>query len=63
MRARITALLLTVFPPHAMRHVLSASKVRGMSVYRSNVPDSEKKDESGHPWPTTLEDVGRQHKN
>ncbi len=30
LRARITAFLLSVLPPRAMRHVLSASKVRGV---------------------------------
>jgi VIT1/CCC1 family predicted Fe2+/Mn2+ transporter len=41
-----------------MRPVLSASKVRGVSVY------SGKKDApAGHPWPTSVEDVGKRHRN
>lgn len=63
MRTRITTGLLSILPPAALCHILSASKVRGMSVYRSKMPDADDKDESGHPWPTTLEDVGRRQKN
>lgn len=70
LRARITAFLLRVLPPRAMRHVLSASKVRGVSVYRSAVVSSDDKAGSsskeaatGHPWPTSVEEIGRQHKN
>jgi hypothetical protein len=40
LRSRITAGLLRVLPPRAMRHVLSASKVRGVSVYRGKVASS-----------------------
>ena len=40
-----------------MRPVLSASKVRGVSVYSGKV------EPTGHPWPKTIEDVGRQHRN
>jgi VIT1/CCC1 family predicted Fe2+/Mn2+ transporter len=39
-----------------MRPVLSASKVRGVSVYRGKL------EPEGHPWPTSVEDVGRRHK-
>ena len=74
LRARITASLLRVLPPRAMRHVLSASKVRGISVYRGAVapggqapPSSKKASPSGekgsHPLPTSVEEIGRQHKN
>ena len=38
-----------------MKPVLSASKVRGVSVYSGKI-------EEGHPWPTSVEDVGRRHK-
>jgi vacuolar iron transporter family protein len=61
-RARITVALLQVFGPRAMRHVLSASKVRGVSVYRSKVAPAGA-GEPGHPWPTTVEEVQREHKN
>jgi VIT1/CCC1 family predicted Fe2+/Mn2+ transporter len=39
-----------------MKPVLSASKVRGVSVYGGKI-------EEGHPWPTSVEDVGRRHKS
>jgi vacuolar iron transporter family protein len=57
LRSRFTAFLVGVFGPRAMRHVLSASKVRGVSVYRGKI------ETKGHPWPTSVEDVGRQHKS
>ena len=57
MRARIIAGLLGIFGPRAMRHALSATKVRGVSVYRGQVA------EEGHPMPTSVEEVGRRHKN
>ena len=41
-----------------MRHVLSASKVRGVSVYRGKIDEPD-----GHPWPTSAEEVGRRHKS
>jgi VIT1/CCC1 family predicted Fe2+/Mn2+ transporter len=63
LRSRITAGLLRVLPPRAMRHVLSASKVRGVSVYRGKVATSGGEKAEGHPWPTSVEEVERQHKN
>ena len=63
MRSRITVLLLDVFGPRAMRHVLSASKVRGVSVYRGNVAPPAGAEGPGHPWPTSIEEVTREHKN
>jgi len=62
LRARITVVLLHVIGPRAMRHVLSASKVRGVSVYRGEVTPSPAESAPGHPMPTSVEDVGRQHK-
>lgn len=58
LRARIIAGLLGVFDPRAMRPVLSAIKVRGVSVYSGKIAAP-----AGHPWPTTVEEVGRQHRN
>jgi vacuolar iron transporter family protein len=63
MRSRITVLLLSVLGPRAMRHVLSASKVRGVSVYRSKAAPAEGAGAKGHPWPTSVEEVNREHKN
>jgi vacuolar iron transporter family protein len=54
-RSRLTAWLIGVFGPRAMRPVLSASKVRGVSVYSGKVTE-------GHPWPTSVEEVGARHR-
>jgi len=62
LRSRITAGLMRVLPPRALRHVLSASKVRGVSVYRGKVASGDK-EAQGHPWPTSVEEIGKQHKN
>jgi VIT1/CCC1 family predicted Fe2+/Mn2+ transporter len=62
LRSKITVLLVGVLGPRAMRHVLSASKVRGVSTYRSKVTPAGIEGEEGHPWPTSAEDVGRRHK-
>jgi vacuolar iron transporter family protein len=56
LRSRVTAFLIRTFGPRAMRPVLSASKVRGVSVYSGKV-------QTGHSWPTSVEDVGRRHKS
>jgi hypothetical protein len=50
-RAKLIASLVGTFGPRAMRPILSASKVRGISVYRGQA--------EGHPWPTSVEEVGR----
>ncbi len=55
LRSRLTVFLIGVFGPRAMRPVLSASKVRGVSVYSGEVPE-------GHPWPTSVEEVGARHR-
>ena len=57
LRARIIAILIRALGPHAARHILSASKVRGVSIYRGPAP------EEGHPMPRTVEDVGRRHRS
>ncbi len=46
-------LLVRFFGPRAMRVALAAMKVRGMSVYQ--------KVESGHPIPTSVEEMEHQH--
>ena len=56
LRSRLTASLIGMFGPRAMRHVLSASKVRGISVYSGKLPPE------GHPWPTSVEEVGARHR-
>jgi len=54
LRARMVAALVRRHGPHALRSVLVAMKVRGLSVYSHAVP--------GHPLPTTLEEVGKRHR-
>ena len=64
-RSRVMAMLLGMLPPRAMRHILTAHKVRGMSAYRgpSTRPGTETAETEEHPWPTSVEEIGRQHKN
>jgi VIT1/CCC1 family predicted Fe2+/Mn2+ transporter len=57
LRSRLTAFLIGIFGARAMRHVLSASKVRGVSVYRG------KAEPEAHPMPTSVEEVGKRHKS
>jgi len=57
LRSRLTVYLVGIFGPRAMRPVLSASKVRGVSVYRGKL------EPEGHPWPTSADEVGRRHKS
>jgi VIT1/CCC1 family predicted Fe2+/Mn2+ transporter len=56
-RSRLTVFLIGIFGPRAIRPILSASKVRGVSVYRGKL------EPEGHPWPTSAEEVGRRHKS
>jgi VIT1/CCC1 family predicted Fe2+/Mn2+ transporter len=58
LRALIIARLVAVFGPRVMRPVLSATKVRGVSVYSGKVAAP-----AGHPMPRTVEEVGRRHSN
>jgi VIT1/CCC1 family predicted Fe2+/Mn2+ transporter len=55
LRARIVARLLRLLGPRAMRSVLAAMKLRGLSVYTAPVA-------TGHAMPTTLSDVGVRHR-
>jgi VIT1/CCC1 family predicted Fe2+/Mn2+ transporter len=52
-RARLVAGLVRRLGPERMRAVLSAMKVRGMSVYANVIP--------GHDMPTSVDEVGRRH--
>lgn len=54
-RARIVARLLAWLGPKAMRSVLAAMKLRGLSVYSGATV-------TGHDMPTTLADVGERHR-
>ena len=55
LRARVVAGLLRLVGPRAMRSVLTAMKLRGLSVYTAPVA-------GGHAMPTTLSDVGVRHR-
>ncbi|MGH8168948.1 MAG: VIT1/CCC1 transporter family protein [Steroidobacteraceae bacterium] len=54
-RARVVARLLRLVGPRAMRSVLAAMKLRGLSIYTAPVA-------GGHAMPTTLSDVGVRHR-
>src|SRR6185437_9058433 len=51
LRARVVARLLRLLGPRAMRSVLTAMKLRGLSIYTAPAV-------GGHAMPTTLSDVG-----
>lgn len=53
-RTRMVARLTHWLGPYAMRSMLAAMKVRGLSVYSTAAP--------GHPVPQNLAEVGRRHK-
>ena len=55
-RARVVVRLLRLLGPRAMRSVLTAMKLRGLSVYTAPIA-------SGHAMPTTLSDVGVRHRS
>jgi vacuolar iron transporter family protein len=54
LRTRIVAGLARRYSPRAMRGILAAMKVRGLSVYSHAAP--------GHPAPTSVDDVGKRHR-
>jgi VIT1/CCC1 family predicted Fe2+/Mn2+ transporter len=56
LRARIVARLLKRFEPRALRPVLAAMKLRGLSIYSAPIG-------VGHPMPTSLEQVGARHRS
>ena len=55
LRARVVARLVRLLGPRAVRSVLAAMKLRGLSVYTAPVA-------GGHAMPTTLSDVGVRHR-
>ena len=55
-RARIVALLVRRFGPRALRSVLAAMKLRGLSIYSAPLSVA------GHAMPTSLSDVGVRHR-
>jgi vacuolar iron transporter family protein len=58
MRSRLIATCIATVGPRAMRPILSAPKVRGVSVYSGKTTAP-----AGHPWPNSVEDIGKQHRN
>ena len=54
-RARFIARLVRLFGPRAMRPILSATKVRGVSVYAGPAR------RLGHAMPTSVAEIGRSH--
>ena len=65
-RARVVARLVRAFGTRRMRGVLSAMKVRGMSIYQPRPPrDAGGEDglPARHPMPKTVEDIGRRHRS
>jgi VIT1/CCC1 family predicted Fe2+/Mn2+ transporter len=52
-RTRLVARLLRAVGPRAMRGILAAMKVRGLSVYGHAVP--------GHPVPTSIDEMASRH--
>jgi VIT1/CCC1 family predicted Fe2+/Mn2+ transporter len=57
LRARLVAQLIRVLGPRAVRPILIAMKVRGMSVYQG-MPVL-----GGHPMPTAVSEIGGRHKS
>ena len=56
LRARVVARLLRLLGPRAVRSVLTAMKLRGLSIYTAPVAAA------GHAMPTALSDVGVRHR-
>ena len=57
LRARLVAQLIRVLGPRAVRPILIAMKVRGMSVYQGMPVHG------GHPMPTAVSEIGGRHKS
>lgn len=58
LRARVVAGLIRTFGPRAIRPVLAASKIRGLSVYAGKAAPVA----AGHVMPTSVQDFGHRHK-
>lgn len=57
LRIRFISWLVRLFGPRAIRPILSAAKVRGVSVYAGPAR------RLGHPLPTSTEEIGRSHRS
>jgi VIT1/CCC1 family predicted Fe2+/Mn2+ transporter len=54
-RTRLVAWLTRSYGPRAMRGILAAMKVRGLSIYSHAAP--------GHPAPTSVDEIGMRHRS
>jgi VIT1/CCC1 family predicted Fe2+/Mn2+ transporter len=61
LRARIVAQLLRRLEPRALRPVLAAMKLRGLSIY--SAPSGAAGALAGHAMPTSLAEVGARHRS
>lgn len=57
LRARIVARLIDAMGPRPLKGILAAMKLRGLSVYSAALAAP------GHPMPTSVDEVGRRHRN
>ena len=66
-RARIVARLIRRFGPRSLRPVLTAMKLRGLSIYSvaaaTSVPPTAGTQPVGHAMPTSLSEVGARHRS
>jgi VIT1/CCC1 family predicted Fe2+/Mn2+ transporter len=66
-RARIVARLIRRFGPRSLRPVLTAMKLRGLSIYSApastSVPPAVGAPPAGHAMPTSLSEVGARHRS
>src|SRR6195256_5448693 len=66
-RARIVARLIRRFGPRSLRPVLTAMKLRGLSIYSApaatSVPPAGGNQPAGHAMPTSLSEVGARHRS
>jgi VIT1/CCC1 family predicted Fe2+/Mn2+ transporter len=66
-RARIVARLIRRFGPRSLRPVLTAMKLRGLSIYSvsaaTSVPPAAAGQPVGHAMPTSLSEVGARHRS
>lgn len=58
LRVRLIAMLIRRLGPRALRPVLAAAKVRGMSVYSTGYSAAA----GGHAMPTSVQDFGQRHR-
>lgn len=66
-RARIVARLIRRFGPRSLRPVLTAMKLRGLSIYSAptatSLPPAVGNQPAGHAMPTSLSEVGARHRS